>query len=96
MARRSFRVTGVSERAGRFVLTLMRTSRIALEGEGDQSGERVRITGSGVGEHTYTLDPSVGELLSARGTSTLDLTLQSRLRTQRVRQAADIRIDRAA
>ena len=93
--RRTFRVSSATERAGRVFLTVVRLTRTSLEGGGVQAGEPVSITGLGSGELTYTLDPGLGEIASARGSSTLELALRSRLRTQFVRQAAVTRINRS-
>jgi hypothetical protein len=41
---------------------------------------------------TYTLDPAAGAILSAHGSSSLDLTLRARLRTQVVHQAGSTNI----
>ncbi len=92
---REFRVTRSAERNGRVVLTVVRTSRTSLTGDGDQFGERVSITAEGTGELTYEIAPLTGELLGAQGTSTLNLTFRSALRLQQVRQSADILLARA-
>ena len=92
--RRTFRVAAATERNGRASLAIVRLSRTLLEGEGAQAGEPVSITGSGSGELSYLLDAGVGEIVSALGTSTLELTLRSKLRTQLVRQSGEIRIAR--
>jgi len=94
-ARRSFRVSQSSERDGRVVLTISRILRSTLDGTGAQFGETVSVNGAGSGSIDYELDTSVGEVLSAKGTSTLDLTLKSRVRTQVVRQTVEIRIGRS-
>jgi hypothetical protein len=85
---RTFRVSGVIEREGRAVLTVLRETLTTLSGEGTQFGERVQFTGTGMGSLQYELEPASGELLTGSGTSALALTMQSRLRTQRVQQAA--------
>jgi hypothetical protein len=92
---RTFRVTAASERGSRMLLTLSRSSRTTFEGTGTQAGEPVTITGSGTGEIAYTVDSGAGAILAARGSSTLELTLRSKLRMQGVRQVSDIRIDRS-
>lgn len=91
---RTFRLAGFGLQGGRLVLTIGRTSRTVLEGGGQQAGEPVEVAGSGTGDLSYTADPANGEVLSATGSSTLELTLQSRLRVQRVRQTSDVRITR--
>ena len=85
---RTFRVSGVIEREGRAVLTVLRETLTTLSGEGTQFGERVQFTGTGMGSLQFELEPASGELLTGSGTSALALTMQSRLRTQRVQQAA--------
>lgn len=92
---RVFRVTGSTERNDRVVLTVLRTSRTSLTGEGDQFGERVSMTAAGTGELTYEISPLTGELLGAHGSSVLELTFQSALRKQQVRQTAEILLSRA-
>lgn len=91
---RDFRVTRSVERDGQIVLTVVRASRTALTGEGDQFGERVSVMASGTGALTYEIAPLSGELLGAQGTSALDLTFRSALRTQQARQTADILLAR--
>jgi hypothetical protein len=93
---RTFRVSAVAERDGRAVLTVQRETRTTLTGDGVQFGERVRFTGSGSGTLQYEIEPATGELLGGNGTSTLEFTMQSRLRTQRVQQAAVITIARGS
>lgn len=94
-ARRAFRVSGSLERDGRVVLTVSRISRTTLDGTGAQFGETVGVNGAGSGSLDYELDTTSGEIVSAKGTSTLDLTLRSRVRTQVVRQTVEIRIGRS-
>jgi hypothetical protein len=93
-AHRSFRITSVEEKDGHALLTLTRTSRSAIDGAGSQFGEPVTVNGSGTGQLVYTLDAGSGEIISASGSATLDLSLRSRLRTQAVHQAAEIHISR--
>lgn len=93
---RTFRVSAVAERDGRAVLTVLRETRTTLAGDGVQFGESVHFTGSGSGSLQYELEPASGELLIGSGTSTLEFTMQSRLRTQRVQQAAVITIARGS
>ena len=93
-SRRTFRVSGVTERDGRAVLTITRTARSALEGSGSQFGEAIALSGSGGGELVYEFDPLAGAILSASGTSQLDFLLRSRLRTQSVHQTVETRIAR--
>ncbi|HLA91148.1 MAG TPA: hypothetical protein VJL28_12040 [Gemmatimonadaceae bacterium] len=92
--RRSFRVTGADSRAGGVVLTISRTAHGSLEGDGEQFGEPVHLTGSSTGELSYLIAPAVGEILSAQGSAVLEFTLRSRLRTQRAHQNSEIRIER--
>ncbi len=93
--RRTFRVSGATTNNGRTTLSISRISRTTLEGAGAQFGEPVTVSGAGSGELNYVLDLSSGEILSASGTSTLDLTLHGRVRSQAVRQAVEIRIGRS-
>ncbi len=94
--RRTFRVTGVSDRDGRTIITTLRTSRTSLSGGGRQAGDAISVDGAGNGELTYELDASAGAILSARGTTTFEFVLRSKLRAQRVRQTADVQILRGA
>ena len=91
---RSFRVTGTVERDGRLLLTIARTSSTTIDGNGAQFGETVSVGGAASGQIAYELDPATGEVGSAVGNATLDLTVRSRLRTQIVRQVADVRLSR--
>ncbi len=93
--RRTFRVSGSSDRDGRIVFTVSRISRSTLEGTGAQFGEGVGVSGAGSGTLDYELDTTSGAIVSAKGTATLDLTLRSRVRTQVVRQTVEIRIARS-
>src|ERR1035437_5052072 len=92
---RTYRISGISEREGRALLAVSRTSRTVIEGTGAQFGEAVEVSGTGSGQLVYDLDPTSGEIMSANGTATLDLSLRSRVRTQVVRQAVEIRISRS-
>ncbi len=94
-ARRSFRISGASEQNGRVLLSISRATRMTLEGAGTQFGEAVSVSGTGNGQLVYDLDPISGEIIFAHGNSTLDLSLRSRLRTQSVRQLAEMRIGRS-
>jgi hypothetical protein len=91
--RRVFRVVGTDERGGRPLVTVTRASTSVIAGSGAQSGEAISITGSASAEMTYTLDPTAGEILSAHGSSAVDLVFRSKFRTQVVHQAGDTRID---
>jgi hypothetical protein len=91
---RAFRVSDVVDRDGRVLLTIQRASRTTIEGDGAQSGEAVSVRGSGTGELAYTVDLVAGQILSARGSSNLQIILTGRLRTQNVQQKSDIRIDK--
>ncbi|MCX5765014.1 MAG: hypothetical protein NTU67_10405 [Gemmatimonadetes bacterium] len=92
--RRDFRVRAVAERDGRAVLIIQRESHTTLLGDGVQFGEPVKFTGAGSGTLQFELAPATGEFLGGSGTSTLEFTMQSRLRTQRVQQAAVITLAR--
>jgi len=96
IVQRTFRITGVEERAGRFALLVSRISRTAIEAESRLSGEPITVSGSGTGQFNYAIDPNSGEILSARGLAVLDLMFRSRFRTQRVHQASDTRVVRGA
>lgn len=91
---RKFELAGMAETAGRLLLTISRVSRTVLEGSGAQFGEPVSVSGSGGGQLVYSFDPASGEVVSANGTSAIDLTLRSRVRTQTVRQAVEVAIFR--
>lgn len=95
IVRRTFRVRSADGAAGRVILTVVRTSRAIIEGEGAQSGEAVKVNGDSAGELVYVIDPATGTILSAEGVSTLHLQLSSRLRNQEIRQTAEMRISPA-
>lgn len=95
VVRRTFRVRAVDGTAGHVILTVVRTSRASIDGEGAQSGEPVKVNGDSVGELVYLVDPATGTILSAEGASTLHLQLTSRQRNQEIRQTAEIKISRA-
>ena len=94
--RRDFQVRAVAERGGRAVLTVQRDTHTMLSGDGEQFGERVKFSGTGRGTVQFELEPATGEFLDGSGTSTLEFTMQSRLRTQRVQQAAVITLARGS
>lgn len=98
--RRTFRVTGTAAADGGVVLLLSRHSETTLAGSGFPVGEEVTaVNGAGTGELTYRIDPATGEIISASGTATLDLTEQNSVRDkpriQTAHQAAEIRIGRS-
>ena len=92
IVRRTFRVRSADGAAGHVILTVVRTSRASIEGVGAQSGEAVKVNGNSAGELIYRIDPATGTILSADGESTLLLQLSSRLRSQEIRQTAEMRI----
>lgn len=94
-AHRMFRISGTAERNGQLLLLITRATRMTIAGAGMQFGEPVSVSGTGNSQLIYDFDPASGEVLSAHGTSTLDLSLQSRLRAQAVRQTAELRIARS-
>jgi hypothetical protein len=94
LVRRTFRVAAASARGSSVLLTLNRSSRTSFEGTAVQAGEPVTVAGSGTGEMVYTVDTGVGEVLTARGSMTLELTHRTKLHLQQVRQVSDVRIDR--
>ncbi len=95
IVRRIFRVRSADGPTGHVVMSIVRTSRTKIDGEGAQSGESIKVNGDSVGELVYLVDPATGTILSAEGASTLRLQLSSRLRNQEIHQSADIRISPA-
>jgi hypothetical protein len=95
VVQRSFRVRSADLTNGHIALTIVRESHTSLGGEGLQSGEPVRVSGSATGELVYVVDPSTGTILSGSGTATLQMQLASRLRNQNIRQTAAIQISAA-
>jgi hypothetical protein len=92
---RLFRITGTAERDGRTLLSISRASRMTIDGSGAQFGEPVSVSGNGNGDLVYVFDPAAGEVTSASGTATMDLTFRSGLRTQEARQVVEVRIGRS-
>jgi hypothetical protein len=92
---RVFHITGAAERDGRTLLSISRASRVTFDGTGAQFGEPVSASGNGNGDLVYVFDPAAGEVVSASGTATMDLTFRSGLRKQEVRQVVEIRISRS-
>lgn len=92
---RMFHVAGASTRNGRTLLSISRLIRTRIDGRGSQFGDSIVVSGSGNGQLTYDLDPASGEVISASGSSTLDISLRGSQRTQIVRQTAEIRIGRS-
>lgn len=93
--RRTFNVDGIANGSERPLLAVSRISRTTIEGAGSQFGESVGVSGTGSGRLTYHLDPASGEVVSASGSATLEISLRSRLRSQAVRQTVEIRIGRS-
>lgn len=84
---RRFRVQRAEVEAGtRVVVTIDRTSRGRISGAGDQFGEPVSLEGESSGTLRYIVDPTLGRPVRASGTTSLKLSLKSRLRNQAVRQ----------
>jgi hypothetical protein len=92
---RMFHISASAARDGRVLLSIARLSRTVIDGRGSQFGDSVTVTGSGNGQLNYDFDPARGEVISATGNATLDISLRSSQRTQIVRQTADIRIGRS-
>lgn len=87
---RHFRVVRADVENGRVVATVERRARTRLAGEGEQFGEHVVIDGQGESTVRYALDVLSARWLRASGTSTLDLSFQSKIRNQRVRQESQL------
>ena len=84
---RRFRVLRADLEGGnRVVVTVDRTSRGKISGAGDQFGEPVSLEGESSGTLRYIIDPALGRPVRAVGTSSLKLSLKSKLRNQAVRQ----------
>jgi hypothetical protein len=97
--RRTFRVTGTVAEGIRTLLIVSRQSQTALAGNGFPFGELTVVNGAGTGELVYRIDPATGEIISAAGTATLDLSERNQLRgaprIQTAHQVAEIRIGRS-
>lgn len=84
---RRFRVLRAEVEGGaRVVVMIDRTSRGTISGAGDQFGEPVLLEGESSGTLHYVVDPALGRPVRASGTSSLKLSLKSKLRNQAVRQ----------
>jgi len=84
---RRFRVQRAEVEGGtRVVVAIDRTSRGRISGAGDQFGEPVSLAGESSGTLRYIIDPALGRPVRASGTSSLKLSLKSKLRNQAVRQ----------
>lgn len=84
---RRFRVQRAEVEGGaRVVVMIDRTSRGRMSGAGDQFGEPVSLEGESSGTLRYVVDPARGRPVRASGTSSLKLSLKSKLRNQAVRQ----------
>jgi hypothetical protein len=94
-AHQVFRITAAADHDGRTLLSISRASRTTIEGSGVQFGEAVTVSGSGSGELVYAFDPVAGEIISASGRATTDMSFRSRLRTQAVHQVAEVRLGRS-
>jgi hypothetical protein len=92
---RMFHVTGTSAYEGRPRLAITRLSRTVIDAAASQFGDQVTVSGSGNGQLVYDFDPGSGEVISASGNATLDLSLRSSQRTQLVHQAVEIKIGRS-
>lgn len=88
---RRFRVVRAEVEGDSHVIVLVdRIARGRLTGEGEQFGERVAIEGESSGSVRYTVDPAVGRLVRASGTSSLTFSLKSKRRNQSVRQESSV------
>lgn len=84
---RRFRVQRAEVEGGTHVVVVIeRTSRGRMSGAGDQFGEPVSLEGESSGTLRYVVDPALGRPVRASGTSSLKLSLKSKLRNQAVRQ----------
>jgi len=84
---RQFRVQQAEvENDARVVVVIDRTSRGRMSGAGEQFGEPVSLEGESTGTLRYIVDPALGRPLRASGTTSLKLSLKSKLRNQAVRQ----------
>ena len=84
---RRFRVLRAEvEDGARVVVMIDRTSRGRMSGAGEQFGEPVSLEGESSGTLRYVVDPALGRPVRAAGTSSLKLSLKSKLRNQAVRQ----------
>ena len=90
-----FHISASAVHDGRVLLSIARLSRTVIDGRGSQFGDSVTVTGAGNGQLTYDFDPARGEVISAAGSATLDMSLRSSQRTQIVRQTTEIRIGRS-
>jgi hypothetical protein len=92
---RMFHISAAAVHDGRTLLSITRLARTVIDGRGSQFGDSVTVAGSGNGQLTYDFDPARGEVVSATGNATLDISLRGSQRTQIVRQTAEIRIGRS-
>jgi hypothetical protein len=91
---RVFHISAMAAAGGQPLLSISRVARTVIDGSGTQFGETVGVNGAGTGQLAYNFDPASGEIVSATGNATLDLSLHSHLSTQNVHQAVEIRISR--
>lgn len=84
---RRFRVQRAEIEGGaRVVVVIDRTSRGRMSGAGEQFGEPVSLEGESSSTLRYVVDPALGRPVRASGTTSLKLSLKSKLRNQAVRQ----------
>ena len=95
VVRRMFHISSAAVRDGRLLISIERLSRTRIDGHGTQFGDSVSVSGSSNGLLTYDFDPALGEVTSASGSNTLELSLRGTRRMEIVRQAAEIRIGRS-
>jgi hypothetical protein len=91
-SRRSFRARQfVPDTAGgSFVVD--RTSRMTVRGAAIRGEDTTYIEGTGTGTMSLRLDARSGAVISAEGTSELDLAVRGRTKTERARQAGRARV----
>ena len=94
IVRHTFTLSEVIQQSGNELLILRRISHTVISRDDAPSRETVSVSGIGSGELMYTVDPLRGEVLTARGSSLLDLSVHGKTRTQSVRQVGKIEIDR--
>jgi hypothetical protein len=94
VSERKFRVIrGEVVEGGRVVVTIERSARGTLTGDGEQFGEHVVLEGTSNGTLHYLVDPATGQLLHATGNTSLALSLKSRRRNQTARQESRMTIN---
>jgi hypothetical protein len=89
---RDYRVSGVDGDSAAAIVSVRRTSRVSISGQGVLRGDTVTLSGTGSGSATLRMRAATGWILDGEGTCALKLEARGQRRTQTVDQAASFSV----